>query len=178
MLNKEPGADAIVSLWRCCSHSASKRASRFGPTSGKKRFSKRLRWSGRRWPRRTTFSNPRIPGAHYVEGSAWEFATVCPPDQRREHFESLDGRAAWFYEAVTNNIAMHGQETGKGQVYLAAYRDRRWRLARRRSELQADRSPKSSSRNFLVHYFVRRRHALSAPQRSENCGPFVPHGPA
>ena len=34
------------------------------------------------------------------------------------------GRAAWFYEAVTNDIAMHGQKTGKGQVYLATYKDK------------------------------------------------------
>ncbi len=44
-------------------------------------------------------------------------------DQRREHYDALDGRASWFYEAVTNNMAMHGMETGKGQVYLTAYKD-------------------------------------------------------
>jgi hypothetical protein len=65
----------------------------------------------------------RMGDAHYVDGSHWDFATVCPPDQRREHYDSLDGRAAWFYEAVTNDVAMHGQKTGKGQVYLGAYKD-------------------------------------------------------
>ena len=69
------------------------------------------------------FFNPRLEASHYVEGSNWEYATVSPPDQRHEHYESLDGRAAWFYEAVTNDPMMHGQETGKGQVYMAAYRD-------------------------------------------------------
>ena len=66
----------------------------------------------------------RLEDAHYVDGSNWEFATVSPPDQRREYYEELDGRAAWFYEAVTNDPAMHGQKTGKGQVYLAAYKDK------------------------------------------------------
>ncbi|QQL46086.1 DUF1254 domain-containing protein [Sulfuriroseicoccus oceanibius] len=66
----------------------------------------------------------RMEDAHYVDGSQWEFATVSPPDQRREHYDALDGRAAWFYEAVTNDIAMHGQKTGKGQVYLATYKDK------------------------------------------------------
>lgn len=70
------------------------------------------------------FFNPRLEAAHYVEGSHWEYATVSPPDQRWEHYDALDGRAAWFYEAVTNDIAMHGQEIGWGQVYLAAYKDR------------------------------------------------------
>jgi hypothetical protein len=66
----------------------------------------------------------RMEDAHYVDGSQWEFATVCPPDQRREHYDALDGRAAWLYEAVTNDVAMHGQKTGKGQVYMAAYKDK------------------------------------------------------
>ncbi|MCO5199807.1 MAG: hypothetical protein M9941_18875 [Anaerolineae bacterium] len=48
---------------------------------------------------------------------------LSPPDQRWEHYDALDGRAAWFYEAVTNDIAMHGQETGWGQVYMATYQD-------------------------------------------------------
>jgi hypothetical protein len=30
---------------------------------------------------------------------------------------------ARIYEALTNDIAMHGQKTGKGQVYMATYRD-------------------------------------------------------
>jgi hypothetical protein len=66
----------------------------------------------------------RLEDAHYVDGSHWDFATVCPPNQRREYYDALDGRAAWFYEAVTNDVAMHGQKTGKGQVYLAAYKDK------------------------------------------------------
>ena len=65
----------------------------------------------------------RMKDAHYMDGSHWESATVAPPDQRRENYDALDGRAAWFYEAVTNDVAMHGQKTGKGQVYLGAYKD-------------------------------------------------------
>lgn len=68
------------------------------------------------------FFNPRIEDSHYVKGSMWEFATVCTPEQRRDNYDDLDERAAWFYEAVTNDEMMHGQSTGKGQVYLAAYR--------------------------------------------------------
>jgi hypothetical protein len=66
----------------------------------------------------------RLEDAHYRDGSHWEYATVSPPDQRREFYEELDGRAAWFYEAVTNDDAMHGQKTGKGQIYMAAYKDK------------------------------------------------------
>ena len=61
--------------------------------------------------------------AHYVDDSRWEYATVASPDQRADHHDELDERAAWLYEAVTNDIAMHGQSTGWGQVYLATYKD-------------------------------------------------------
>ncbi len=69
------------------------------------------------------FFNPRLEDSHYVEGSNWEYATTSTPEQRRETYDDLDERAAWFYEAVTNDPMMHGQKTGKGQVYMATYRD-------------------------------------------------------
>ena len=67
--------------------------------------------------------SPRLQDAHYVEGSGWDIDTTSPTDQRREYYDALDGRASWFYEAVSNNMAMHGMETGKGQVYLTSYKD-------------------------------------------------------
>ena len=69
------------------------------------------------------FFNPRFLNSHYVEGSNWEYASVCSPSQRHENHDDLDERAAWFYEAVTNDPMMHGQETGVGQVYMSAYKD-------------------------------------------------------
>ena len=58
------------------------------------------------------------------EGNHWEIATASLPDQDRDFGVDLDGRAAWFYEAVTNDIAMHGMVNGGwGQVYLDNYRD-------------------------------------------------------
>lgn len=69
------------------------------------------------------FHNERIEESVYIEGSNWEYALVCPPNQRHEYHEDLDARAAWFYEAVMNGPDMHGHETGEGQVYLAAYTD-------------------------------------------------------
>ncbi|MBN8431671.1 DUF1254 domain-containing protein [Microbulbifer salipaludis] len=69
------------------------------------------------------FENPRLEQSIYKKGSHWEIATVSPPDQRWEHYDSLDGRAAWFYEAVTNDPAMQSKTPGKDQIYLAAYKD-------------------------------------------------------
>ncbi len=69
------------------------------------------------------FFNPRLEASHYHPGSRWEVATVSPPDQRWENYDALDGRAAWFYEAVTNDPAMQSKTPGKDQIYLAAYHD-------------------------------------------------------
>ena len=66
----------------------------------------------------------RLEKAHYRDGSKWHFSTTANWDQRAEFYQQLDGAAAWFYEAVTNDEAMHGQETGWGQVYMAAYKDK------------------------------------------------------
>jgi hypothetical protein len=69
------------------------------------------------------FFNPRLEQSHYAKGSAWEIATTSPVDQRWETYDALDGRAAWFYEAVTNDPAMQSKTPGKDQIYLASYRD-------------------------------------------------------
>jgi hypothetical protein len=65
----------------------------------------------------------RLEKAHYRDNSHWHFSTTANSNQRTEFYQQLDGAAAWFYEAVTNDEAMHGQETGWGQVYMAAYKD-------------------------------------------------------
>lgn len=58
------------------------------------------------------------------KSNSWEIASAATPDQNRGYGMDLDGRAAWFYEAVTNDIAMHGMVNGGwGQVYLDNYRD-------------------------------------------------------
>ncbi len=96
----------------------------FQPNERQKKLLTEAALVGAAMAKANDFDKRRLEDAHYVDGSHWEFATVSPPDQRREHYDSLDGRAAWFYEAVTNDPAMHGQKTGKGQVYLATYKDK------------------------------------------------------
>lgn len=67
----------------------------------------------------------RLNQAEYgPEGNHWEIATASTPEQNRGYGMDLDGRAAWFYEAVSNDVAMHGMTNGGwGQVYLDNYRD-------------------------------------------------------
>lgn len=95
----------------------------FKPTERQKKILMEAVVVGESMAKANDFFNPRLEDSHYVEGSNWEFATTSTPEQRRETHDDLDGRAAWFYEALTNDPMMHGQKTGKGQVYMAAYRD-------------------------------------------------------
>ena len=95
----------------------------FNPDDRQKKILIEAALVGEAMAKANDFFNPRIEDSHYVEGSNWEYATTSTPEQRRETYDDLDERAAWFYEAVTNDPMMHGQRTGKGQVYMAAYRD-------------------------------------------------------
>ena len=66
----------------------------------------------------------RLEEAHYAEGTHWHFALVIDPSQRAEFYDQLDGRAAWFYEAVTTSSGMVTRTPGVGQVYLGTYKDK------------------------------------------------------
>ena len=124
------------------------------------------------------FGNPRLLDGHYMDGSNWTFPATSPSDQRREFYDALDGRAAWFYEAVTNDVAMHGHITGKGQVYMGAYRDQ-------------DGDPLDGGRDYVLHlpadvpaetFWSLTAYESEDPytpeQQVRNCRPFIPHGSA
>ncbi len=66
----------------------------------------------------------RLDAAYYAEGTHWHFALVIEPSQRAEFYDQLDGRAAWFYEAVTTSSGMVTKTPGVGQVYLGTYKDK------------------------------------------------------
>jgi hypothetical protein len=72
---------------------------------------------------KANWADRQMKSAFYRKDSNWEVATTTVPDQRAEHYDELDGRAAWFYEAILNNVAMHSYKPGKTQVYLGGYRD-------------------------------------------------------
>ncbi len=95
----------------------------FEPTDRQREILMQAAVVGEAMAKANDFFNPRLEQSHYVDDSKWEIATTSPVDQRWEHYEALDGRAAWFYEAVTNDIAMQSDRPGFGQIYLATYRD-------------------------------------------------------
>lgn len=60
----------------------------------------------------------------FWKGTHWKDALVVTENQKMEHHDQFDERAAWFYEAVTVSRAMRTREVGKGMRYIAAYRDK------------------------------------------------------
>lgn len=66
----------------------------------------------------------RFEGARYWDEGHWEELMMVHPTQRTEHFDQLDERAAYTYEASTTSMAMISRTPGVGQAYLGAYRDK------------------------------------------------------
>jgi hypothetical protein len=95
----------------------------FKPNASQTKILKEAVLVGEAMAKANDFANPRMESAFYVKDSHWEYATTAKPDQRFKYYDDLDGRAKWLYEALTNNMAMHGQTTGKGQIYMSSYKD-------------------------------------------------------
>jgi hypothetical protein len=97
----------------------------FKPDSRQKRLLEEAVLVGEAMAKTIDFNkSERLPQSAYgPAGNSWEIATAALPEQNRDSGVDLDGRAAWLYEAVTNDIAMHGMKNGGwGQVYLDNYR--------------------------------------------------------
>jgi hypothetical protein len=123
-INREPVAERDRFFMAMLKPLGIEKGKPFKPTEQQKKILTEAALVGEAMAKANDFFKVRLEDADYMKGSHWEFATVSPPNQRREHYDDLDGRAAWFYEAVTNDPAMHGQKTGKGQVYLSTYKDK------------------------------------------------------
>lgn len=60
----------------------------------------------------------------YWKGASWKLALGLDPSQRADHYDELDERAEWFYEAVTTSAGMVTTTPGVGSIYLASYADK------------------------------------------------------
>ena len=72
----------------------------FNPDERQKKILTEAALVGEAMAKANDFFNPRIEDSHYVEGSMWEYATVCTPNQRREFYDDLDERADGFVDLV------------------------------------------------------------------------------
>jgi hypothetical protein len=66
----------------------------------------------------------RFESARYADGTKWDLALAFNLDQRAEHYDQLDERAAWYYEALTTSEGMTSSRPGIGSTYLGGYRDK------------------------------------------------------
>ncbi len=123
IVDREPVAERNRLLMAMLAPLGIEKGKPFAPDTRQQRILEEAVVVGEAMAKALDFDKSRLADAAYVEGSHWDVDTTCPPDQRRAYYDDLDGCAAWFYEAVTNDIGMHGMKTGKGQVYLTAYKD-------------------------------------------------------
>ena len=65
----------------------------------------------------------RFDGAKYFAKSHWEELMMVHPTQHTEHYDQLDERAAYQYEAFSTSMAMISKTPGVGQAYLGGYVD-------------------------------------------------------
>ena len=99
----------IASSWRCSNRWESRRASPSSQMHARRRILTQATLVGEAMakaillqPAPVTPTTSRVP-----TGSS---PPSRHPTSGREHYDEIDGRAAWFYEAVTNNIAMHAPQ--------------------------------------------------------------------
>ncbi|MFM0698232.1 DUF1254 domain-containing protein [Paraburkholderia sediminicola] len=65
----------------------------------------------------------RAPGAQYRPDAQWRYVIAFDPSQESKYYTEVDGRADYFYQAVTTSKGMVTRIPGVGQAYLGAYRD-------------------------------------------------------
>ncbi len=60
----------------------------------------------------------------YRDDAHWHFTLpLNPVNQRAEHYDQLDERAAFFFEAISSSEAMLSMNPGVGSAYLSQYAD-------------------------------------------------------
>ena len=120
---KAASISSFLPIMRALFQTVIEKGKPFKPTASQKKILSQAALVGEAMAKANDFYNPRIKASIYREGSAWEIATTSPANQRWKNYDALDGRAAWFYEALTNGPAMNSQKPGWGQKYLASYLD-------------------------------------------------------
>lgn len=138
MINREPVAERDRFFLAMLQPLGIEKGKPFKPTKEQTAILTEAALVGEAMAKANAFGSPRLLDGHYMDGSNWTFPATSPSDQRREFYDALDGRAAWFYEAVTNDEAMHGHITGKGQVYMGAYKDQ-------------DGDPLDGGKDYVLH---------------------------
>ena len=94
----------------------------FNPTPHQRKILKEAAFVGEAMAKANDLAKRSTPP--YWEGANWKIALGLDPSQRQAHYDQLDERAEWFYEAVTTSAGMVTTTPGLGSVYLANYTDK------------------------------------------------------
>jgi len=95
----------------------------FKPTARQKKILAEAAFVGEAMAMANNFDS-RFKAAFYAPGTKWDLALAHNLDQRAEHHNQLDERAAWYYEALTSSEGMTSSRPGIGSTYLGGYRDK------------------------------------------------------
>jgi hypothetical protein len=121
-INSEPVAERDRFFMAMLKPLGIQKGSSFNPTADQKKLLEEAAFVGESMAMANDFDKRNGMG-HYAEGSNWDIALVVNIDQRAEHYDQLDERAAWFYEALTTSKGMTTNTPGVGSVYLGTYTD-------------------------------------------------------
>lgn len=158
IINQEPAEERDRLIYATLATLGIEKGKPFAPNARQKRILEEATVVGEAMARANGFET-RHPDAEYVANSQWDFPLVVGPTQRREHFDDLDGRAAWTYEALGISRGMTTTKVGVGSIYLGCYKsaDGEWLDGSKHYKLHVPANP--PAKNFwsvtLYHNLTR-----------------------
>ena len=166
LINKEPAEERDRLIYAMLAPLGIEKGKPFEPDARQRRILEEAVVVGEAMAMANGFET-RHPDAEYVPGSRWDFPLVVGPTQRREHFDDLDGRAAWTYEALGISRGMTTTTVGVGSIYLGAYQsgDGEWLDGSKNYHLHVPPDP--PARNFwsVTLYHNRTRYLIQNSQQ-------------
>jgi hypothetical protein len=94
----------------------------FNPTERQKKLLEEAAFVGEAMVKAITHQK-RFPSSVWREGSQWKHLLNTTPNQRAEHYDMLEARSAFFYEATSMSPTYMIKYVGKGTKYIFTYRD-------------------------------------------------------
>jgi len=122
-INREPVQERDRLIMAMLKPLGIEKGNAFKPTSRQKKILLEAAVVGEAMAKANSF-HKRFEGAKYFSKSHWEELMMVHPTQKTEHYDQLDERAAYQYEAFSTSMAMVSKTPGVGQAYLGGYVDK------------------------------------------------------
>lgn len=122
-INHEPAEERDRFFWATLVPLGIEKGKPFNPTERQKKILEEAVFVGEAMAGANNFDS-RFDAAFYAPGTKWDIALAHNLDQRAEHYNQLDERAAWYYEALSSSKGMKSSRPGIGSTYLGGYRDK------------------------------------------------------